>query len=252
MFARFKTLVAAALVLVVGGCAIPPTNMEGYRTVDEVAGLPLLRLALFADTKPQRVQYADIMIREEYARYDAHGARAELFYVNPRHENQEYVALNHRYDSSNVATLFNYLNGRKVISPKGTGVETDLADVWYRILTLPDDDKQCVVFNAEWDLHGEDALLRPDKVLFGYYCAPAGAALDKAAALEVIDALGVRGNNVRFTGDSLAIGAPAQPAVEKKLMALARGDGAGGAWGAAEFPFDMAAPYAPSGADPWD
>jgi len=252
MLIRFHVFLAAAVVMALGGCATPPTNIEGYRTIGEEAGLPLLRIGAFDGVAPARSQFADLLIREEYARYDADGARAELFYVTPRHENLEYVALNHRYDSSNIATKFNYLNSRQTTSTKGVGIRTDLADIWYRILTLPSEDRQCVVFNTEWDPHGEDALLRPDKVLFGYYCPPAGHKLDKAAVIETIEGIKVRDVNLRFTGDSLAIGAPAAPDVQRRLLALARGDGSGGLWGAADFPFDMAAPYGPSGADRWD
>ncbi len=251
-----KYLLVTALVAVLGvalsGCAIAPADQEGYRAPDEADGLPVLRAKVFDGIRPKRSMYADFFIREEYARYENEGARAELFYITPRHENLEYVALNHRHDSSTVAELFNYFNTRPVQSPPGVRARNELAEFWYRILTLPKDDRQCVVFNSEWDPHPEDATLRPDKVFFGYFCPPAGATVDTAKAAEIIDTLGLRGINVRHLGKSLAIGAPAPAARQQSLVELAKGRGAGAEWGAATFPFDMAAPYSPSRGQDWD
>lgn len=252
MYTSVKIMLAVSAVMVLFGCAIPPANMEGYREVKEPDGLPVLGADVFKGTTPARAMFADLMIREEYARYEANGARAEVFYVTPRHENIQFVALNHRHDSSTVASLFNYFNSRKVESPPGVRARNGLAEFWYRIVTLPDDNRQCMVFNSEWELHHEDALLRPDKVMFGYFCPASGGTLDKAVAGKIIGGVGVRDINVRYTGDSLEVAGPASPDKQSKLAQLARGEGSSGQWGAASFPFDMAAPYSPSGPSDWE
>ncbi|MEK9753423.1 MAG: hypothetical protein VW338_09460 [Rhodospirillaceae bacterium] len=252
MLTPFKSLTALAVAGMLAGCATPPANVEGYRAVTEADGLAVLAAKAFEGVQPKRAVYADWLIREEYARYEKGGARAEVFYVTPRHENLQYVALNHRHDSTNVAELFNYLTSRPVQSPPGVCARNQLAEFWYRILTLPADGRQCMVFNSEWDLHPEDAVMRPDRVMFGYYCPPAGQSIDKTAASEIIDGLGVRGLNLRHTGATLAVGGLAPAGAQPELAALAKGEGAKGEWGAATFLFDMAAPYSPSRGKDWD
>lgn len=241
-----KILAVAGLGALLLGCATPPHNMEGYRTVDEIDGLPVLKAAAFHDTTPKRAMFADFEIREDYVRYDANGAKAEVFYINPRNGFWRNIALEHRHGSSNIAEVFNFFRGRTVEQADGVFLRTDFGPLWYRILTLPDDNRSCVVFNSERDEHPDDSLLRPDKVLFGYYCPPAGETLDAAAVKRVLDGLGVRGVDLPFPGKEPEIGGLASPAMQRQLEMLVRGGAGAREWGAASFPFPMAAPYTPS------
>jgi hypothetical protein len=252
MFTPKKVLPALAVAALVAGCATPPYNMEGYRAIDDADGLPVLQTDAFKSVKPARAMYAEMAIREDYVRYEKDGARAEIYYINPRNGFRRHIALNHPYDSSTVFKLFNYLTSRKAEFTKGERARNDLTEFWYRIATLPTEGRQCVVFNAEWDLHHQDPLTRPDKVMFGYFCPKPGVNVDKALAGTVIKGLGVRDINVQFTGKTLEIGGPATQPVQSELARLAQGGGTNGDWGAASFPFDMAVYYSPSGPRDFD
>ena len=252
MFAPLKYLSTLAAAVALAACAIPPTNMDGYRALDEADGLPVLNADVFKGVQPARSMYAEMSVREDYVRYDKDGARAEIYYISPRHGFQRHIALNHRYDSSDVATLFNYLNAHKFATTPGERYRNDLTEFWYRIGTLAGGDRQCVVFNAEWDLHHDDPLIRPDKVMFGYFCPKPGVSVDKALAGKIIGGLGVRDVNVHFTGNSLEVTGPAAPADQTQLAQLAQGAGQQRDWGSAAFPFDMAIYYSPSGGRDWN
>jgi hypothetical protein len=246
MSSALRLCLVIGLLIMVSGCATPPAWMEGYRAIDEVDGLPVLELSEFDGSAPQRSMFADILSREEYARYQAKGTRAELFYISARHDVLEYVALDHPHTSATVGRVFNYFKQREMQSDDGVGVAADLATFWYRRVTLPVENRQCIIFNSEWDIQAEDALLRSDKVMFGYYCARKKVTLDKQAAIKIIDALGVRGINKRFHGEKLEIGGPATLSDQQQLSALAQGKDAPSEWGAA-FPFEIGVSYSPSG-----
>ena len=252
MFARKNVLPALAVAALVAGCATPPYNMEGYRAVDDADGLPVLQVDALKGARPVRAMYAEMAVREDYVRYEKDGARAEIFYISPRNGFRRFISLNHPYDSSTVYKLFNYLTSRKVEFTKGERARNDLTEFWYRIATLPAENRQCVVFNAEWDQHHQDPQMRPDKVMFGYFCPKPGVDVDKALAGTVIRGLGVRDMNVQFTGKNLEIGGPAAQPVQSELAQLAKGVGTNQDWGAASFPFDMAVYYTPSGPRNWN
>jgi len=120
-------------------------------------------------------------------------------------------------------------------------------NVFYRPYTLTARNQNCFGVSGEWDNDPRDRQYRTGRVLFGYYCAPAGQALPEQKMLAIVDGIGLKGITERSTdfADTIynfhrdVVANFAGKEGSQKAIALAR-HGGGSAAGIAEFPFRYA------------
>ena len=235
---RLGVGVLVAGFLGIAACAPQPAALEGYRAISDADGLLVLDAAGFKGVEPKRVTHVEPYQRQEYALFENPGGRAEIVLVRARHYYLDNVSLNFSLITSDVIGLWNAFKGKRLEVGEASRLGAGWTTFWMRPFKNSTDDQACMAFTADWDVHGEDELLRPDQALFGYYCAAPGRALAETAAEAIIDGIGVRGVNRRFRGKNPQL-AMAPAAQQEPLARMARD----GATGTASFPFNMAEGY---------
>ncbi|HEX9569332.1 MAG TPA: hypothetical protein VF987_06590 [Rhodospirillales bacterium] len=243
----------AAAVLVAGSlaaCADLPFRLPGERAaiLKPEQGSILFRTDTVGNHPAQRVLYSDNDQRVEYALYKGKGAQAEFIYMERPYV--EKVAFNYAYTVADTVRRWNYSKGQPTDWDKAVGIRTTVGDLFYRSYRLTARNQNCFGINGEWDRAVDDPRQRNTRIMFGYYCAPAGQALSQEKTLALIDAIGLKGITERsldyadtiygFHKDVVANFAGKEGT--QKAIALAQ-FGADAAAGIAEYPFRFAEHY---------
>lgn len=100
-----------------------------------------------------------------------------------------------------------------------------------------------VGFAAAWDHRSDDPDRQPEKLLFGYYCAPRDVALDRRAARAAVEQV-----VVRPLPEDTAAATALRDREGNVALALAR-RGASGDGGLPDFPWLLARSYHDDGRD---
>jgi len=233
-----------AMALLLGACATPPGAIEGFRDVDERDGLIVLDGGGFKGVTPKRVTHLHALQRQEYALFEKAGARAEVVLVQARHFYLDTVAVNFNMVTEDVIKLWSAFKGKAMKMEAPVMYNPGWTGFWVRPFRLTTEDRACLAFTTEWDTHGDDPLLRPDKVMFGYHCAApdaaSGAGLSEAQIGDIVKGIGVRGVNRHLLVTSRELNMPPDPGKQGMLSGLAKR-------GIAAFPFEMAESYTISG-----
>lgn len=248
-----KVLIAAAAVSgLLAACANLPYRLPGQRAAElkPDQGSILFKANATGGLPAKRILYSDNEQRVEYALYKGNGAQAELIYME-RPANLT-VAFNYAYTVADTVNSWNYSKGQPIQWDKADLVATKVGYVFVRPYRLTARNQNCVGVNGEWDRASDDPEQRNTRILFGYYCAPAGQALSQEGALAAVDSIGLKGITERSTdyADTVynfhrdVVANFAGQEGSKKAIELARYGSDTGA-GIAEFPFRFAEYYDP-------
>jgi hypothetical protein len=248
-----KTVAATAIVAgSLAACADLPYRLPGERAAElkPDQGSLLFNAETTGKLPTKRILYSDNEQRVEYALYKGNGAQAEFIYMERPYNLT--VAFNYPYTIADNVRSWNYSKGQPTQWEPATFIKTTVGNVFYRPYRLTARNQQCFGVNGEWDRATDDPEQRNTRILFGYYCAPAGQALAQDKMLSLIDGLGLKGITERsadfadtvynFHRDVVANFAGQEGT--KKAIALARYGSDTGA-GIAEFPFRFAQYYDP-------
>lgn len=244
---------AIAAVIVVGSlaaCADLPYRLPGERAAElkPEQGSILFNADTTGKLPAKRILYSDNEQRVEYALYKGNGAQAELVYMErPYNLN---VAFNFEYTIADKVPAWNFSKGQPIQWSKAVSIRAKVGDMFYRPYTLTAKNQNCFGLSGEWDRDARDPEHRFTRIMFGYYCAPAGQALSQEKTLTLLDAIGIKGISERsldyadtlynFHRDVVAnfVGKEGT----QKATALAQ-FGTDSAAGIAEFPFRYAQYY---------
>lgn len=160
-------------------------------------------IGVFADNRPTVVRAYAARQTQEYLLFQNDGAQAELIYnVMPLVRDVAGVAVdafryypflrNERADAWKI----------NLSEPKqwfGRGQVTanidplyGAQDVEFSRYLLGNSKRECFSFESVWDEPGYDPDFSPRKLIFGYYCAPQGARLEKDEIDGIIASIRVR------------------------------------------------------------
>ncbi len=250
--------VALAILLMatagaLGACEGLPGRLPGPKAAELPPdnGLILFAADTVGDTAKRRVQYADNEQRVDYALYRGGGAQAEFVYMETPYN--IWLAFEFPFTIRDKVEVWKFSRGQAIDWGKAVLIRTALGQIFYRPYRLTGLNRSCVGMSGEWDTAVQDPKLRPERVMFGYYCAPPGKALGVDETLSLLDRIGLKGTTVRandyaqrignFFGDIDAnFGGPQQSA---KAIELAQGLKTPDPAGIHEFPFDYAEYYSP-------
>ena len=228
-------LIVAAPIL--GGCA--GANMPAIVTVPPGDERIVFTAAEFKGMTPQRVKYTDLWQREEYALFRANGAQAEIIYASAKEDAS--TALEYGYTVEGTIKTWNLNKKFDIQWRKVQRIAVPFGDIFYKPYLLKGKNRECFGFAREWDHLSDDPDHRPGKVLFGYFCAKAGAHISEDGIEELIQRIGVRGVTERL-GSRRGSGGDVAPASADAVM-IARGADASSESGNANFPFGFARHY---------
>ncbi|MBI2586104.1 MAG: hypothetical protein HYW28_09595 [Rhodospirillales bacterium] len=245
-------LVVVAVAVTLVACADvssrPPVERTAELPPDK--GLILFKADHVGDRPARRIQYSDNEQRVEYALYRGGGAQAEFVYMErPYNLN---VAFNFPYTIADRVGAWNYSKDQPIQWEQATRIDTKLGDVFYRPYRLTARNQHCFGVSGEWDRDPKDWRQRHTRIMFGYYCAPAGQELSRDRMMSLIGGLGLKGVTDRsddyadtvynFHRDVAANFSGPQGSL--KATGIAR-NGAGDSAGVADYPFHLAEYYNP-------
>ena len=245
-------LVAVAAVGALAACADlsygPPYERTAELPPDK--GLILFKADHVGERPARRIQYSDNEQRVEYTLYRGGGAQAEFVYMErPYNLN---VAFNFPYTIADRVGSWNYSKGQAVQWERATRIDTRLGEMFYRPYRMTARNQTCIGVSGEWDRDPRDWRQRHTRIMFGYYCAPAGQELSADQMVLLIGGLGLKGVTERsddyadtvynFHRDVAANFAG--PDGSLKATEIAR-NGAGDSAGVADYPFRLAQYYNP-------
>lgn len=234
---RLAALFLAATSL--GACAVPGTDGSRIRAVAPGEERILFAADEFLGTTPRRALFMDDWEREEYARFEGRGARAELIYITSVSPN---VALEYPFMVRDTVGTWN-MSRRNAPQWGPSGQASAAFDTIYtqsfytQSFTFGGTDRPCVGFNAEWDMVGDDPANRVGKVLFGYYCAPSGTVLTEERIASLLGTVGIRGVTERLGKRARGPAPAVSPAQAAQAAQTARGASPTADTGNAGFPF---------------
>ncbi len=254
-----KIAVAALAVGALAACADLPFHLPGERAAElkPEQGSILFSADTVGKSPEKRILYSDNEQRVEYAYYKGNGARAEFVYMErPASQN---IIFNYAYNIADTVALWNYSKGQPAQFDKAVYITTKVGNVYYRPYRLSSRNQQCFGVNGEWDRASDDMHHRHTRIMFGYYCAPAGQALPESKMLALIDNIGLKGITERsldyadtvynFHRDVVSNFAGQEGT--KKAIELARYGSDTGA-GIAQYPFRFAEYYDPHRGNDFD
>ena len=177
------------------GCAAPGTDESRIRGVVPSQARILFTADEFHGTLPSRALFMDDWEREEYARFEGGGARAEMIYSASVNHN---VALEYPFNVRDTVGTWNMSRRATLKWGPVSQFESAFGTIYTQSFTLGGADHPCVGFSAEWDWVPDDPLYRAGMVLFGYYCAPVGTALSEERIESILGMVGIRGVTERL------------------------------------------------------
>jgi len=241
-----------------GACEGLPGQLPGPKAAELPPGNGLILFAAdtVGNTPKRRVQYADNEQRVDYALYQGGGAQAEFIYMETPYS--LWVAFEFPYTIRDKVEAWKFSKGQAMEWDEAVRIRTALGQVFYRPYRLTGMNRSCFGMSGEWDPAVEDPKQRPERIMFGYYCAPPGKTLSEKEILTLVDRIGLKGTTVRATNYAARIenfygdidsnfGGPQQ---STRAVQLAQGVNTPDPAGIDEFPFDYAKYYDPGdGAD---
>ncbi len=255
--------VALAILAMATGVALSACEgLPGRLTGPKAAELPPEHgLILFAtdtvgNTPKRRVQYADNEQRVDYALYQGGGAQAEFIYMETLYNH--FVAFEFPYTIRDKVEAWKFSKGQAIDWDEAVLIRTALGQLFYRPYRLTGMNRSCFGMTGEWDTAQRDPDQRPERIMFGYYCAPPGKTLSEKEILTLVDRIGLKGDTVRginyaqrignFYGDINAnFGGPQK---STSAVELAQGLKIQDRTGIDEFPFGYAEYYRPGDGEP--
>ena len=188
---------AALISLSLSGCAaglhmVPPDQAHVEFTGAELANDPKAAVRAYAARQNQ-----------EYLLFQGGGAQAEMIYnAMPLVQGVNGVAIDalqfYPFERDKRAAIWKINQSEPIEWGKRDTLVAQLDPLYgeqkveYVPYTLTQSQRPCFSFESVWDQPAYDPDFSPRKVLFGYYCAPAGSALDKQQIAGVIESLQVR------------------------------------------------------------
>ncbi|MCH7551527.1 MAG: hypothetical protein IIA35_07505 [Proteobacteria bacterium] len=258
-----KAIATVVLIAAAGSlaaCAGATFRLPGERTAElpPDKGLILFNADTVGKTPVRRIQYSDNEQRVDYALYKGNGAQAEFIYMETPYS--LWVAFEFPYTIRDKVEAWKFSKGQAIEWDEAVLIRTALGQVFYRPYRLTGMDRSCVGMSGEWDIAVEDPKLRPERIMFGYYCAPPGKTLSEKEILTLVDRIGLKGTTVRATNYAARIGnfygdiddnfGGSQQSA--KAVELAQGVKTPDPAGIDEFPFDYAVYYNPGGDGDFD
>ncbi len=246
-----KAIAAVVLIAAAGSlaaCAGATFRLPGERTAELTPdkGLILFAADAVGNTPKRRVQYADNEQRVDYALYQGGGAQAEFIYMETPYNH--WVAFEFPYTIRDKVEAWKFSKGQAMEWDEAVLIRTALGQLFYRPYRLTGMNRSCFGMTGEWDIAVEDPDLRPERIMFGYYCAPPGKTLSEKEILTLVDRIRLKETPVRginyaarignFYGDiDSNFGGPQQ---STRAVQLAQGVNTPDPAGIDEFPFDYA------------
>jgi len=241
-----KRRMAAALVMVTAVAACVFSTRENLRVDWVVPGAHQIVVSSesFRAATPIRVKYTDSWQTEEYALFEAEGMQLEIIYAEA--SKAFTVALDYQMPLVSMVSTWN-LNSRQnlIWGPLGR-IDSRLGTWFYRTYELSDIQRSCAGFMVEWDEIYEDPLGRPRKVLFGYFCAAEGMALENKQIRTLIPGIGIRPQG-ELSDDQTAHSDINAGSHNPAAIETARGKNRSTDTGNPRFPFMFARYYSESG-----
>lgn len=157
--------------------------------VDKVFWTPRGRERIVMTASPeepvetQHVTLQGIWQIEEYARFRGTDFEAELILsFTPPHET---VSLSYSLGLKDFVESWSFNHERPKVWLTGGRFYRRPATYFYRRYRLPDVNRECVAYTANWRPKADDPLFRPSRLSFGYLCLSAGIplSLDDAESL---------------------------------------------------------------------
>lgn len=227
---------AAAIAAALAACAEIQIPQPTVRQVAAADRRIAFEAGPFAEGASRHVAFTDNWEREDYSLFRGGGVQAEMVYAAAV---SSPVALDYPYWIERMVETWNHNRGRE----KAWGAEGRLrlrfGTVFYKPYRLVAERRECVGFSGEWDYPPDDPEKRPGQVLFGYYCAAPGAALDTPAIEALLREVALVDPFYRPKQGRLEVAAEAQAAA----VSLARGAAGPDGTGHPGFPFRFARVY---------
>ena len=257
-----KAIATVVLIAAAGSlaaCAGATFRLPGERTAElpPDKGLILFNADTVGKTPVRRIQYSDNEQRVEYTLYQGHGAQAEFIYMETPYS--LWVAFEFPYIIRDKVEAWKFSKGQAIDWDEAVLIRTALGHgpVYYRPYRLTGMNRSCFGMSGEWDTAVQDPELRPERIMFGYYCAPPGKTLSEKEVLTLVGRIGLKGTTVRATNYAARIGNFygdidanfGGPGRSEQAMKMAQGVDTPRSAGIAEFPFRYAKYYNPSGGD---
>ena len=246
-------LAAGLWMTVLGGCAVSDCQRPTIETVPPGDERIVFAADVFRDKAPERVKFTDIWQREEYALFRGSGAQAEIMHITVTRPVFT-IALDYRFMVDDMVETWNLNKKHAKVWGEWRKIEAPLGPYFYRPYRLTEINRACFGFATEWDHRDDDPYHRPGQVLFGYFCAGAGASLPVHRMEELIQVIGVRGVTEpigktdatrRVSGGGSAGQVPSARARAQAAL-IAKGASPSADSGNRSFPFDLAEFYAES------
>lgn len=249
-----RTAAAAAAVLLVASCTIADIDQGVFTTLPEERGELVIGADAFVGTTPVRIGFVDFLQREEYTLYRSTKGQAEFLYLRSRPERTEFASLDFNKMIASTLPMWRFNQGHPLTLGDSFYVKTELAGFWAQPYTQSDTGRACFGTYGAWDEDELDAFHRPRRIVFGYYCAPAGETLNEAGIRAFVNAIDIRGITLPLqikTAYELRAGDPPIPVRDEQVRSLVTvQDGvAGGIAGIPDFPILAARPYNPHHGD---
>lgn len=253
MKVRFPLRLGAplAVAMMATACAIPDIEQGSYINLTEERGELVVGADAFIGTTPTRIGFVDFLQREEYTLYRSPKGQAELLYLRSRPERTQYTSLAFNKLIARTLPMWRFNQGHPLNLGESFFLRTTLAPFWVQPYTQTDTGRNCAGLYGAWDEDSLDPWQRPRKIVFGYYCVPAGEKLTAEDAKHFVTSIDIRGITLPLqikTAYELRAGDPPIPprAEQVKSLVIVEDGLAGGVAGIPDFPILAARSYTPA------
>lgn len=225
-----KRLTLLSALLALAACksiSIPGFGSQDIEPVPLADSRILFEAPVFAGRPIVRAKFTDDWQREEYARFAAPNAQAEVVYIAATARE---TSLDYETGLRAMVDGWNFNAGTDI----AWGDEFKALAAFGAVFVVPYAQRgnACFGFSAEWAVALDDPGLKPTKTVFGYYCERSEKPLPKRRIEAMVDSIEVS----RFAGGSTSSAPPASAV-----------NADGGKTGNPDFPFLYARGYISEG-----
>ena len=222
------------------GCAIKEGARTGLRALAETEGMIAFSHSSFNGLAKERILYADMSERDEYALFQSPDQQAEFVYITTRHIHMTNLVVDQMFNLDMAMQKFRHNQHEIPISGDAFKLKLHGIRYWARSFQLTQAGKSCGVFSGSWDAPADE--LRPSKALFGYFCEKGKAPLSVQKIEQIMSSIGLRGLTIDPTGPVNFVPIISEIPSQSDLQARVQGT-ANGYAGNSAFPYKVVRYY---------
>ena len=239
-FSLRRILVLFAAITTLSGCTTIEGARTGMRALAEKDGMIVFDQAPFNQGAQERIIYADMSERDEYALFRSPDTQAEFIYITTRHLHMTNLVVDRMFNLDGAMQGFRHNRMEKPVSGDAFKLKVHDIRYWARAYQLPEAGKSCGVFSGSWDAPADE--LRPSKALFGYFCVKGVKPLSQESIEQTMAKIGLRGITVNAENEINNVPPLSVQPSQTELLLRAQG-GATDKQGNIEFPYKVVRYY---------